>query len=69
MSARIHQRPWDMTGGALWFDREQWGVVVDALAQHRGHATERKSVNPASNSDERAEMCAEMIRRINEAAS
>lgn len=56
---------WDMRGGSMYFDREEWGVIVDALIQHREHAKERKTVNSESTSNVRAEMCADLIRRIN----
>lgn len=59
---------WDMRGGPLWLDREQWGVITDALIEHRASATARKGMNSASNSDVRAEMCVQLIQTINTAA-
>lgn len=58
------QAEWDRAGGVMWFDRDQWGVVVDGLMGQRQDAMARKNVNPDSNSDLRAERCAEMIRQI-----
>jgi hypothetical protein len=53
---------------SMRFNREEWGVITDALIQHRGHATERKSANSESTSDVRADMCADLIRRLNATA-
>jgi len=60
---------WDLRGGPLWLDREQWGIVTDALIEHRASATARKGANSASNSDVRAEMCVQIIQTINTAAA
>lgn len=49
--------------------REEWGVVVDALIQHREHAEDRRAANPESTSDVRADMCVDLIQRINRLAS
>ena len=59
---------WDMRGGALWLDREQWGVIVDALIEHRGSADARKKVNSESTSNVRADACLDLIGQINAAA-
>jgi hypothetical protein len=58
-----------MVGFALRLDREQWGVVIDALIEHRASATRRKAGNSASTSDVRADMCADLIGQINAAAA
>jgi hypothetical protein len=54
-------------GFAIWFDRETWGIITDALIEHRASAQGRKAANAASTSDVRAEMCAEAIAEINHA--
>jgi hypothetical protein len=52
---------------ALAFDRESWGLIVDALIEHRASAEQRKSANSASTSDIRADLCADLIVKINDA--
>lgn len=59
---------WDGRGGPLWLDREQWGIVVDALIEHSASATARKSANSESNSDTRAGIANALIAKINAAA-
>jgi hypothetical protein len=54
-------------GFPLWLDRETWGVITDALIEHRASAQNRKGANSASTSDVRADLCADTIRRINDA--
>lgn len=58
----------DERGGALWLSREEWGVVTDALIEHRESAGVRKAANSESTSDDRATMCAALIGRIGAAA-
>ncbi len=53
---------------AMRFDREEWGVIVDALIQHRAHADDRKRGNSESTSDVRASMCADIITRVGQQA-
>lgn len=60
---------WDKRGGPIWLDRNQWGVVVDALIEHKRSAELRKDTNPASTSDERADLCDALIAVINAAAA
>ena len=60
---------WDEVGGSMWLDRHQWGVIIDGLVLQRAEALTRKAANEYSNSDERAEMCVDLIRRINAADS
>jgi hypothetical protein len=47
------------------FDDEEWGIIVDALIEHRASAEKRKGVNPFSTSNHRADLCADLIGRIN----
>lgn len=73
LTAVWHNRPtqekaWDARGGSLWADREDWGVVIDALIEHRASSANRKNGNPESTSDARAEKCGELIGRITTAA-
>jgi hypothetical protein len=56
-------------GFSIWFDRETWGVITDALIEHRASAQGRKDANAASTSDVRADLCAETIQRITAAAA
>lgn len=60
---------WDARGGAIWLDREQWGVVIDALIEHHKHSTSRKAINPESTSDVRADECVRIIQTINAAVA
>jgi hypothetical protein len=53
-----------MIGFDMWLDRESWGVIIDALIEHRGSATKRKAGNSESTSDMRADLCAELIGQI-----
>lgn len=59
----------DDRGGAIWLSREEWGVVTDALIEHKASALARKAGNVESTSDERATMCTDLIGRINDAAA
>lgn len=56
---------WDRRGGSVWLDREEWGVVLDALIREAAHAAQRKAGNPASTSDVRADLCNAIIGKIN----
>lgn len=56
-------------GFALWLDRETWGVVTDALIEHRVSSRARKVANVESTSDIRADLCADAIRQINDASA
>lgn len=72
LRARLEAQPvgvFDKRGGALWLDREQWGIVMDALIEHRDSATKRKGANEASNSDARAETCLDVIGMIGAACA
>lgn len=59
---------WDKRGGAVWFDRDEWGLVTDALIDLRASAEARKKGNPESTSDVRAAMCVSMLTRLNTAS-
>jgi hypothetical protein len=41
-----------------------WGIVIDALVEHRASAERRKAANSESTSDTRADACARMIAAI-----
>lgn len=61
-------KAWDKRGGVLRLDREEWGVIVDALIEHRESALFRVMVNSESTSNNRADMCLDLIGQINAAA-
>ena len=67
IAAEVLAATWDEVGGSMWFDRHQWGVIIDGLVLQRAEALTRKAANEYSNSDERAEMCVDLIRQINAA--
>lgn len=67
IAAEVQAATWDEVGGSMWFDRHQWGVIIDGLVLQRAEALTRKAANEYSNSDERAEMCVDLIRQINAA--
>ena len=67
IAAEVQAATWDEVGGSMWFDRHQWGVIIDGLVLQRAEALTRKESNEYSNSDERAEMCVDLIRQINAA--
>lgn len=51
----------DTRGATVWFSREDWGVVIDALIEHTASAQRRKAGNSESTSDVRVEACGRMI--------
>jgi hypothetical protein len=53
----------------LVMDREEAGVVIDALIEHAHSARQRKRRNSASTSDVRVEMCEDLIRRVTREAA
>jgi hypothetical protein len=57
-------RPYDRRGDAplIPLNREEQGIVVDALIEHIDSAAKRKAVNPESTSDVRITMCRDIIR-------
>lgn len=59
----------DARGGPVWMDRDQWGIVTDALIEHRANADSRKAANDASSSDIRADMCTTIIALIRDATA
>ena len=67
IAAEVQAATWDEVGGSMWFDRHQWGVIIDGLVLQRAEALTRKAANEYSNSDERAGMCVDLIRQINAA--
>jgi hypothetical protein len=56
---------WDLRGGSMWLDRDQWGVIIDALIKERAHAEARGT----AASDVRAAMCVDLLERIDTEAS
>lgn len=56
--------PVDRVGGSMWLDREDWGIVLDALIEHRASAEHRKAVNTESTSDVRVDTCVRLIRTM-----
>lgn len=56
-------------GFSMWFDREQWGAIMDGLIAELDISRKRKANNAASNSDARAEMCAALLGEIGRASS
>jgi hypothetical protein len=63
MAGDLRNTP-DWRGGSFWFSREDWGVITDALIEHRESATRRKAANSESTSDERADTCVRLIETI-----
>lgn len=55
-----------MRGYSLWFCREDWGHITDALIDSRQKAIERAGKNSESTSNERAEQIKAIIRKIGE---
>lgn len=62
--AAVEQPEQRLAGFGLDLNREEWGVIIDALIEHRESAQLRKDVNSASTSDLRVGMCADLIARI-----
>lgn len=58
-----------LEGFSIWFNREQWGAVIDGLMLERDRSIGRKKVNSESTSDARADMCAELVRAIGDASA
>jgi hypothetical protein len=50
------QAKFDERGGSLWFSREQWGVIIDALIAEREAALRRKADAPDGMTDLRADI-------------
>lgn len=55
---------WSSRGGAVWMGNETWGLVIDALIEHEAASQRRKSGNPESRSDMRAEACSRLIKLL-----
>jgi len=56
---------WTDDAPIIPLDREQWGIVIDALIEHAASAAARKHVNPESTSDVRVTMCNDLISLLN----
>jgi hypothetical protein len=62
----VNNPPFPGEREAVELSAEERGVIIDALIEHRASATQRKSTNPQSTSDERAAMCVDLIQRLGE---
>ena len=38
IAAEVQAATWDEVGGSMWFDRHQWGVIIDGLVLQRAEA-------------------------------
>lgn len=59
----------DERGFSMWFDREQWGAIMDGLIAELDISRKRKVRNSESTSDIRAQMCSDLIGRIGSVAA
>jgi hypothetical protein len=66
LSGPIVQGQMDARGGLIWFSREQWGVILDALID-RSASDARKAQSPDRMTDLRSDLCIRIIQTINSA--